>query len=115
MGRVCSPLIHRQVNSVHQRRNFEDSDDIAVMCCGGCEIVNIGVPLHKGERSRVRVVKNRSQRADVSRKEEVAAGKPKGQSGKPVSNNLIRSMIRTLTVWYDAVPQESGQVSVSWI
>ena len=111
--RVCSPLKHGQVNSVHQRRNFEeDSEDIVVMCCGGCEIIHIGAPVHKGASSRVRVVMNRGQRADGSRKEKGAAGKPKRQSGEPVSNNFILSMIRNLTVWYDAVPQESGQVSV---
>ena len=54
----------------------------------------------------------RGQRADVSRKEKGPAGKPEGQSGEPVSNNFIRSIIRNLAVWYDAVPQESGQVTV---
>ena len=73
--------------------------DIVVMCCGGCEIIHIGAPVHKGARSRVRVVMNRDQRADGSRKEKEAAGKSKGQSGEPVSNNFIRCMIRTLTVW----------------
>jgi len=113
-GRVCSPLIHWQVNRFHQRRNFEEDSYDIVMCSGGCEIIHIGAPAHKGARSRVRVVMNRGQRADGSRKEKGAAGKPKRQSGEPVSNNFILSMIRNLTVWYDAVPQESGQVSVCW-
>jgi len=86
------------VNSVHQRRNFEeDSDDIVVMCCGGCEITHIGAPVHKGAGSRVRVVMYRGQRADGSRKEKRAAGKPERQSGEPVSNKFIRSIIRNLT------------------
>jgi len=57
----------------------------------------------------------RGQRSDGNQKEKGAAGKPEGQSGEPVSNNFIRSIIRTLTIWYDTVPQESGQVSVCWL
>ena len=87
------------MNNVHQRSNVEEDSDIVVMCCGGCEIIHIGASVHKGARSRVRVVMNRGQRADGSRKEKWAAGKPEGQSGELVSNNFIRSIIRTLTVW----------------
>ena len=51
----------------------------------------------------------RGPRADGSRNEKGTALKPEEQSGEPASNNFIRSIIRTLTVWYDAEPQESGQ------
>jgi len=54
----------------------------------------------------------RGQRADGSRKEKWAAGKSEGQFCEPVINKFIRSIIRTLNVWYDAVPQEPGKVSV---
>ena len=67
-----------QVNSVHQRRNFEEDSDDIVMCRGDCEIIHIGATVHKGTGSRVRIMKHRGQRADVSRKEEGAAGKPEG-------------------------------------
>ena len=88
---------------------------IVAMCCGACEIIHIGAPILKGSRNKVRVVMYRGQRADGSRKEKGAAGKPEGQSGEPVSYNFIPSIIRTLTLWYDTVPQESGQVPVCWL
>jgi len=49
------------------------------------------------------------------RKEKEAAVKPEGQSGELICNNFIRNFTRTLTVWYDALPQESGQVYVCWL
>jgi len=67
------------------------------MCCGGCEIIHIGVPVHKGARTTVRVVMYRGQRADGSRKGKGASGKPEGQSVEPVSNYFLRSIKRTLT------------------
>jgi len=66
------------------------------MCCGGCLIIHIGAPVRKGPSSRVRVVMFVGQRADGSRKEKGATGKPEWQSGEPVSNNFIRGIIRTL-------------------
>ena len=58
---------------------------------------------------------HRGQFADGSSKEKGTAGEPKGQSGEPVNENFICRIIRNMSVWYDAVPQESGQVSVCCI
>ena len=63
---------------------------MVVKCCGGCEIIYIGAPVHKGASSRVSVVMHRGQRADGSQRRRGLQVSPKGSL---VNRQLITSTV----------------------